>query len=43
MVCDCCGNECQDFTSYFGDIRCDECAYESAEYRQEVLGEEDDA
>jgi hypothetical protein len=39
LVCDWCGHECQDFTSFFGDIRCDECAYEDETYRREILGE----
>ena len=42
LVCDWCGHECQDFTSFFGDIRCDECAYEDKTYRREVLGEEEE-
>ena len=40
LVCDWCGHECQDFTSFFGDIRCDECAYEDETYRREILGED---
>ena len=43
LVCDWCGHECQDFTSFFGDIRCDECAYEDKTYRREVLGEKDES
>ena len=41
LVCDWCGHECQDFTSFFGDIRCDECAYEDETYRREILGEQE--
>ena len=43
LVCDWCGHECQDFTTFFGDIRCDECAYEDKTYRREVLGEKDES
>jgi|TARA_E500000318_G_scaffold64461_1_gene59564 hypothetical protein len=40
VECDQCGEICWEHTSYFGDIRCDECAYEDQTYRREVLGEE---
>ena len=36
LVCDWCGHESQDFTTFFGDIRCDECA-EDETYRREIL------
>lgn len=38
VECDQCGEMCWEHTSYFGDIRCDECAYEDKTYRREVLG-----
>ena len=42
VECDQCGEICWEHTSYFGDIRCDECAYEDKTYRREVLGEEEE-
>lgn len=38
VECDQCGETCWEHTSYFADIRCDECAYEDETYRREVLG-----
>jgi len=40
VECDQCGERCWEHTSYFGDIRCDECAYEDETYRREILGED---
>ena len=37
IECDSCGEICWEHTSYFGDIRCDDCAYENEEYRKEVV------
>tara|TARA_R100000657_G_C4553576_1_gene25308 strand:- start:70 stop:381 length:312 start_codon:yes stop_codon:yes gene_type:complete len=37
VECDQCGEICWEHTSYFGDIRCDECAYEDETYRREML------
>ena len=37
VECDQCGETCWEHTSYFGDIRCDECAYEDETYRREML------
>lgn len=37
VECDQCGEICWEHTSYFGDIRCDECAYEDETYRREIL------
>ena len=42
VECDWCGHICWEHTSFFGDIRCDECAYEDKTYRREVLGEEEE-
>ena len=39
VECDQCGEICWEHTSYFGDIRCDECAYEDETYRREILGD----
>ena len=39
VECDWCGQICWEHTSFFGDIRCDECAYEDETYRREILGE----
>ena len=39
VECDECGERCWEHTSYFGDIRCDECAYEDETYRREILGD----
>ena len=41
VECDQCGERCWEHTSYFGDIRCDECAYEDETYRREILGEQE--
>jgi hypothetical protein len=39
VECDWCGHICWEHTTFFGDIRCDECAYEDETYRREILGE----
>jgi len=41
VECDQCGERCWEHTSYFGDIRCDECVYEDETYRREILGEQE--
>jgi hypothetical protein len=37
VECDMCGDWCWEHTSYFGDIRCDECASSDPEYQKEML------
>ena len=41
VKCDQCGERCWEHTSYFGDIRCDDCASSDPEYQREMLGVEE--
>lgn len=41
VACDMCGDWCWEHTSYFGDIRCDDCASSDPEYQREMLGVEE--
>ena len=41
VKCDMCGDWCWYHTSYFEDIRCDDCASSDPEYQKEMLGAEE--
>ena len=41
VKCDMCGDWCWYHTSYFEDIRCDDCASSDPEYQKEMLGVEE--